>query len=111
VLRVRGEAARQRGLRSAPAGASDVDGATAHLRMAGLTWRELDIVRRLSLLHQEGEDLDRTALADRLGLSPNTLRVHLTRIRAKLDVGEKRGDEAILEAVKKLPASDREQIS
>ncbi len=26
------------------------------------------------------------------------LRVHLTRIRAKLDVGEKRGDEVLLDA-------------
>jgi len=111
VLRVRGETARERALRSAPAGASDVDGATAYLRMAGLTWRELDIVRRLSLLHQQGEELDRTTLAERLGMSPNTLRVHLTRIRAKLDVGEKRGDEAILEAVKRLPAAERERIS
>jgi DNA-binding CsgD family transcriptional regulator len=106
VLRARGETARRRGRSSMPAGASDVDGATAHLRMAGLTWRELDIVRRLSLQHREGEEVDREELAQRLGMSPNTLRVHLTRIRAKLDVGDRRGDEAILEAVRRLPAQE-----
>ncbi len=106
VLRARGETARRRARSSAPAGESDVDGATAHLRMAGLTWRELDIVRRLSLFNKEGEELDRDELARRLGMSPNTLRVHLTRIRAKLDVGDRRGDTAILEAVRKLPARE-----
>ena len=106
VLRARGETARRRSRSSMPAGASEVDGATAHLRMAGLTWRELDIVRRLSLLHREGEEIDRDELAQRLGMSPNTLRVHLTRIRAKLDVGDRRGDEAILEAVRRLPAQE-----
>ena len=110
VLRVRGETARRRAQRSAPAGASEVDGVTAHLRMAGLTWRELDIVRRLSLLAREGEDLDRDELAARLAMSPNTLRVHLTRIRAKLDVGDRRGDEAILEAVRRLPATERGEL-
>ena len=105
ALRARGETARARARRASPSEPSEVDGATAHLRMAGLTWRELDIVRRLSLLAQEGERLDRDTLAERLGMSPNTLRVHLTRIRAKLDVGDKRGDEAILEAVKRLPAT------
>ena len=106
VLRARGETARRRSRSSTPAGASEVDGATAHLRMAGLTWRELDIVRRLSLQHREGEEIDRDELAQRLGMSPNTLRVHLTRIRAKLDVGDRRGDEAILEAVRRLPAQE-----
>lgn len=105
-LRVRGETTRQRAARAGPVAASEVDGATAHLRMAGLTWRELDIVRRLSILEREGERLDRVTLAERLGMSPNTLRVHLTRIRAKLDVGEKRGDDAILEAVRRLPATE-----
>lgn len=105
ALRARGETARSRAARAGPSEASEVDGATAHLRMAGLTWRELEIVRRLSLLAREGEDIDRATLAERLGMSPNTLRVHLTRIRAKLDVGEKRGDGAILEAVKRLPAA------
>ena len=106
VLRARGETARRRSRSSTPAGASEVDGATAHLRMAGLTWRELDIVRRLSLQHREGEEIDRDELAQRLGMSPNTLRVHLTRIRAKLDVGDRRGDEAILVAVRRLPAQE-----
>lgn len=103
VLRARGETARRRGSTALPAGESEVDGATAHLRMAGLTWRELEIVRRLAQLQKEGEALDRGTFAERLGMSPNTLRVHLTRIRSKLDVGEKRGDEAILEAVRRLP--------
>ena len=106
VLRVRGETARRRARSSSPTPESEVDGATAHLRMAGLTWRELDIVRRLSLFNKEGEDLDREELANRLGMSPNTLRVHLTRIRAKLDVGDKRGDGAILEAVRRLPSQE-----
>ncbi len=104
TLRARGETARRRARSSTPVRESEVDGATAHLRMAGLTWRELDIVRRVSLLNKEGEDLDRDELAKRLGMSPNTLRVHLTRIRAKLDVGDRRGDGAILEAVRRLPA-------
>jgi DNA-binding NarL/FixJ family response regulator len=42
--------------------------------------------------------MDRAALAARLKVSPNTLRVHLTRIRAKLDVADKRGDEVLLTA-------------
>ena len=106
LLRARGETARRRSRSSTPAGASEVDGATAHLRMAGLTWRELDIVRRLSVQHREGDEVDRDELAQRLGMSPNTLRVHLTRIRAKLDVGDRRGDTAILEAVRRLPAQE-----
>jgi len=64
----------------------------------GLTWRELGILREMELLSREGKRLERAALADRLGVSPNTLRVHLTRIRAKLDVGDKRGDEVLLSA-------------
>src|SRR5438094_716960 len=47
---------------------------------------------------REGKRLDRASLAERLGVSPNTLRVHLTRIRAKLDVGDRRGDEVLLSA-------------
>ena len=49
-------------------------------------------------LSRDGQRLDREALARRLAVSPNTLRVHLTRIRAKLDVIDKRGDEVLLEA-------------
>lgn len=40
----------------------------------------------------------RIELAARLRLSPETLRVHITRIRAKLDVGDRRGDTVLLEA-------------
>src|SRR2546428_14085778 len=49
VLRVRGETARRRARSSSPTPESEVHGATAHLRMAGLTWRELDTVRWVSL--------------------------------------------------------------
>lgn len=79
-------------------GSSELDEATFHLRAAGLTWRELGILRELERVRDEGAELDRSTLAARLGVSPNTLRVHLTRIRAKLDVGDKRGDDVLLEA-------------
>ncbi|TME27916.1 MAG: hypothetical protein E6I64_04930 [Chloroflexi bacterium] len=79
-------------------GASALDEATFYLRTVGLTWRELGILREMELLSREGKRLDRAALAQRLGVSPNTLRVHLTRIRAKLDVGDRRGDEVLLSA-------------
>ncbi len=100
AIRARGESALRRAKSDAdmPVGASDLDEATFHLRAAGLTWRELGILRELERVRGEGTDLDRARLAQRLGVSPNTLRVHLTRIRAKLDVGEKRGDEVLLEA-------------
>lgn len=100
TIRARGESAIRRAQSDAdvPAGASDLDEATFHLRAAGLTWRELGILRELERVRGEGAHLDRSALAARIGVSPNTLRVHLTRIRAKLDVGEKRGDEVLLEA-------------
>ena len=52
----------------------------------------------MELLSREGKRLERADLATRLAISPNTLRVHLTRIRAKLDVGDKRGDEVLLAA-------------
>ena len=83
---------------AAPVGSSALDEATFYLRTVGLTWRELGILREMELLSREGKRLDRAALADRLNVSPNTLRVHLTRIRAKLDVGDKRGDEILLSA-------------
>jgi tetratricopeptide (TPR) repeat protein len=100
TIRARGEAAMRRAQSDAdvPVGASELDDATFHLRAVGLTWRELGILRELERVRAEGAELDRTALAQRLGVSPNTLRVHLTRIRAKLDVGEKRGDDVLLEA-------------
>lgn len=81
-----------------PLRTSELDEATFHLRASGLTWRELGILRELERVRGERADLDRATLAARLGVSPNTLRVHLTRIRAKLDVGDKRGDDVLLEA-------------
>ena len=68
------------------------------MRAIGLTWREIGILREMEQLSRDGQRLDREALAIRLSVSPNTLRVHLTRIRAKLDVVDKRGDEVLLEA-------------
>jgi hypothetical protein len=99
-IRARAEAALRRAKTdSATAvGASALDEATFYLRTVGLTWRELGILREMELLSREGKRLDRASLAERLGVSPNTLRVHLTRIRAKLDVGDKRGDEVLLSA-------------
>jgi len=77
---------------------SALDEATFYLRASGLTWREIGILHEMETLRRDERPLGREALAGRLGLSPNTLRVHLTRIRAKLDVGDKRGDEVLLEA-------------
>ena len=45
----------------------------------------------------------RDHLVARLHLSPNTLRVHLTRIRAKLNVSDKRGDDVLLGALARPP--------
>jgi len=100
AIRARGESAMRRAASDAdvPVGASELDEATFHLRALGLTWRELGILRELERVRADGERLDRDALAERLGVSPNTLRVHLTRIRAKLDVGDRRGDEVLLDA-------------
>lgn len=81
-----------------PVGASALDEVTFHLRTLGLTWRELAILRELEQLRGAGAHVQRDVLAKRLGVSPNTLRVHLTRIRAKLDVGDRRGDDVLLEA-------------
>lgn len=99
-IRARAEAALRRAKSDGAAaiGSSALDEATFYLRTVGLTWRELGILREMELLSREGKRLDRAALADRLNVSPNTLRVHLTRIRAKLDVGDKRGDEILLSA-------------
>jgi len=52
----------------------------------------------METLQTEQKQIARTELAQRLGLSPETLRVHVTRIRAKLDVGDRRGDVVLLEA-------------
>lgn len=100
AIRARGESAirRAQGDADVPLRTSELDEATFHLRASGLTWRELGILRELERVRGERADLDRATLAARLGVSPNTLRVHLTRIRAKLDVGDKRGDDVLLEA-------------
>jgi tetratricopeptide (TPR) repeat protein len=100
TIRSRAEAAQRRAKADAGegAGASALDEATFGLRAIGLTWREIGILREMERLSREGTRLDRDALAQRLAVSPNTLRVHLTRIRAKLDVVDKRGDEVLLEA-------------
>ena len=100
AIRARAESARKRAEADAGegAGASALDEATFGLRAIGLTWREIGILREMEQLSREGKRLDRDALAGRLSVSPNTLRVHLTRIRAKLDVVDKRGDEVLLEA-------------
>ena len=99
-IRARAEAAQRRAQADAGegAGASALDEATFGLRAIGLTWREIGILREMEQLSRDGHRLDRNALAGRLSVSPNTLRVHLTRIRAKLDVVDKRGDEVLLEA-------------
>jgi len=54
----------------------------------------------LSSLRPVGEPFAerRARLAKALELSPETLRVHITRIRAKLEVGDRRGDAVLLEA-------------
>jgi len=99
-IRARAEAVLRRAKTDSAAavGSSALDEATFYLRTVGLTWRELGILREMELLSREGKRLDRASLAERLGVSPNTLRVHLTRIRAKLDVGDRRGDEVLLSA-------------
>lgn len=100
AIRSRAEMAKRRAKADAGqgVGASALDEATFGLRAQGLTWREIGILREMEQLSREGARLDRDALAARLRLSPNTLRVHLTRIRAKLDVVDRRGDEVLLEA-------------
>jgi DNA-binding CsgD family transcriptional regulator len=99
TIRARAEAAQRRAKTDAGAvGASALDEATFGLRSMGLTWREIGILREMEQLSREGKRMDRAALAARLKVSPNTLRVHLTRIRAKLDVADKRGDEVLLTA-------------
>ena len=100
AIRARAEAAKHRAKADAGhgVGASALDEVTFGLRAQGLTWREIGILREMEQLSRDGARLDRDALAARLRLSPNTLRVHLTRIRAKLDVVDRRGDEVLLEA-------------
>lgn len=80
--------------RAAPPGTGTGALRPERLRSRGLTEREVGIVTAL----RDHSEVDRATLAHRLGMSPNTLRVHLTRIRSKLGVGASRGDAAILTA-------------
>ena len=100
VLKVRGDAAVRRGRGDAASGgaASALDEATFYLRAVGLTWREIGVLHEIEKLQAEQKRVERSELATRLQLSPETLRVHITRIRAKLDVGDRRGDTVLLEA-------------
>jgi len=100
VLKVRGDAAVRRGRGDAASGgaASALDEATFYLRAVGLTWREIGVLHEIEKLQAEQKRVERSELATRLQLSPETLRVHITRIRAKLDVCDRRGDAVLLEA-------------
>jgi hypothetical protein len=108
VLRTRGDAATRRAKSDAASAvaASALDEATFYLRATGLTWREIGVLHEMEKLQADGTHVDRSDLALRLDLSPETLRVHITRIRAKLDVGDRRGDAVLLEAaLARRPAS------
>ncbi|MDQ6857962.1 MAG: LuxR C-terminal-related transcriptional regulator [Chloroflexota bacterium] len=100
VLVARGDlAARRAKSDSASAvAASALDEATFYLRAVGLTWREIGVLHEMEKLQTAGARVERAELAKALDLSPETLRVHITRIRAKLDVRERRGDAVLLEA-------------
>jgi DNA-binding CsgD family transcriptional regulator len=65
---------------------------------SGLTDREIDILAAIEAGTLAGTSLSRTQLAQLLLMSPNTLRVHLTRLRSKLGVTARRGDGALLDA-------------
>ena len=100
LLKVRGDAAVRRAKSDAASAvaASALDEATYYLRAVGLTWREIGVLHEMDTLQTEQTRIERSELAARLGLSPETLRVHITRIRAKLDVADRRGDAILLEA-------------
>ena len=100
LLKARGDAAVRRAKADAASAvaASALDEATFYLRAVGLTWREIGVLHEMEKLQTEQKEIARTELATRLGLSPETLRVHITRIRAKLDVGDRRGDAVLLDA-------------
>lgn len=100
LLKARGDAAVRRAKSDAAsaAAASALDEATYYLRAIGLTWREIGVLHEIEKLQTAGTHVERAALAKALGLSPETLRVHITRIRAKLDIGDRRGDAVLLEA-------------
>jgi len=97
-LKVRGDAAvrRAKSDSASAVAASALDEATYYLRAIGLTWREIGVLHEIEKL--AGTRVERRELAKALQLSPETLRVHITRIRAKLEVGDRRGDAVLLEA-------------
>ncbi len=82
----------------------------ARLREVGLTRREADIVLHISSGPGRSSTLSRKTLAAELGISPDTLRVHIMRIRNKLDV-DGRGDTALLAALERcaFPSADEPQ--
>ena len=100
LITTRGDAAVRRAKRDAAsaAAASALDEATFYLRAVGLTWREIGVLHEIEKVQLDGRPVQRSELAKRLELSPETLRVHITRIRAKLDIGDRRGDAVLLEA-------------
>lgn len=100
LLKARGDAAVRRAKSDAASAvaASALDEATYYLRAIGLTWREIEVLHAIEKLQAAGEHVERAQLAKALELSPETLRVHITRIRAKLDIGDRRGDAVLLEA-------------
>jgi tetratricopeptide (TPR) repeat protein len=100
LLKVRGDTAvrRAKSDSASAVAASALDEATFYLRAVGLTWREIGVLHEIEKLQTAGKHIERAELAKALDLSPETLRVHITRIRAKLDVGDRRGDAVLLEA-------------
>jgi ATP/maltotriose-dependent transcriptional regulator MalT len=100
ILKVRGDAAVRRAKTDSASAvaASALDDATYYLRAIGLTWREIGVLHEIEKLQTAGTHVERVELAKALDLSPETLRVHITRIRAKLEVGDRRGDAVLLEA-------------
>ena len=100
VLRARGDAAvrRAKSDSASAVAASALDEATFYLRAVGLTWREIGVLHEIEKAQTQQQRIERRELAARLGLSPETLRVHITRIRAKLEIGDRRGDAVLLEA-------------
>ena len=100
ILKARGDAAvrRAKSDSASAVAASVLDEATYYLRATGLTWREIGVLHEIERRQTAGTPVERAELAKALHLSPETLRVHITRIRAKLDVGDRRGDAVLLEA-------------
>lgn len=79
---------------SAPAEAEQPVPVAARLREVGLTPREAEIAVRVGAQAGDPSAPTRKTLAAELGISPNTLRVHMMRIRDKLELVA-RGDSAL----------------